>query len=59
MSTEEPRSPTFDGGEAAERSGSSVADVSGITPDQREESGAPDREASQPVKPDEAAQIIP
>ena len=58
MSTEESRSPTFDGTEAAERSGGKVADVSGID-DKQPDSSDTGQDLDQPERPDEAAQIIP
>ena len=59
MSSEEPRSPTFDGTETAEQTGQ-TADVSGIQRD-RGEAGdqQTDRGGEQPRRPDEAAQIVP
>jgi hypothetical protein len=59
MSSEESRSPTFDGNETAEQTGQ-TADVSGI---QRDRTGqgkhTPEQESERPRRPDEAAQVVP
>ena len=58
MSTEESRSPTFDGNEVAERSGGKVADVSGIR-EREPDTNEAGQNQDQPERPEEAAQIIP
>jgi hypothetical protein len=57
MSSDESRSPTFDGAEAAERSSDTVVDVSGL-PRERPRSVA-DQPVDAPEQPDEAAQVVP
>ncbi len=58
MSSEEPRSPTFDGNETAEQTGT-VADVSGIPADGQTDSAQSPRSGEQVERPNEAAQIVP
>ena len=59
MSSEEPRSPTFDGTETAEQTGQ-TADVSGVERERSEAGDQPTGERDEQAKrPDEAAQIVP
>ena len=58
MSSEEPRSPTFDGNDTAAQTGT-VADVSGIPADRQTDSTETARSGEQVERPNEAAQIVP